>query len=65
MHTHFACLICGSSDDGEDAQREAARMVCETAENLPLVRVGHGSRYSEEARFVVKLHPDMDRDTAW
>ena len=38
-------------------------MLRETADNVPLVRVGHGSSYSETARFVVKLLPDMDRDT--
>ena len=62
--TRLECLICGSSVDGEEAQREMARMQRETAVNLPLVRVGHGSRYSKKARFVVKLLPEMDRDMA-
>ena len=31
--------------------------------NLPRARVGHGSKYREGATFVLKILPDMDRDT--
>ena len=31
---------------------------------MPRARVGRGSKYDEEARFVLKILPDMDRDQA-
>lgn len=62
---HVQCLGCGASVDGEDVQPEVARMLREAAENVPLARRGRGSKYSSQARFVVKLLPDMDRDMTW
>ena len=57
------CLLCGRSVDGEDADREADRMRDEMEANLPRGRVGRGSKYGEGASFVLKILPDMDRDT--
>ena len=36
----------------------------ESVENLPRARVGLASKYRPEAKFVLKLMPDMDRDKA-
>ena len=64
-YTHVECLVCGASAEGEEARREVARMLREAAQNVPLARLGRGSKYSGKARFVIKLLPDMDRDMAW
>ena len=53
--THIECLVCGASADGDEAQREVARMLRDAAANVPLARSGRGSKYSGRARFVVKL----------
>lgn len=59
------CRLCGRSVDQDDAAREADRMLLEAEKNLPHVRVGLGAVYDEKAQFVLKLLPDMDRDTTW
>ena len=59
------CQFCGRSIEANDAVREAERMQLEAEDNLPQVRVGHGSVYDKKARFVLKILPDMDRDTTW
>ena len=38
-------------------------MLLAAENNLPHVRVGRGAVYDEKAQFVLKLLPDMDRDT--
>ena len=58
------CQLCGSSVEGKDAEREAERMQVEAVNNMPHARVGSGSTYGKEARFVLKILPDMDRDKA-
>ena len=40
-------------------------MRAEAALNLPRAQAGRGSKYREDARFVLKILPDMDRDKAW
>ena len=57
------CQLCWRSVDGEDADREAEEMRGKVEANLPRGRVGHGSKYREGASFVLKILPDMDRDT--
>ena len=61
---HIECQLCGSSVEGKDAEREAERMQVEAVDNMPRARVGNGSTYGKEARFVLKILPDMDRDKA-
>lgn len=56
------CQLCGRSVEGKDAEREAERMQIEAVDNMPSARVGRGSKYDEDARFVLKILPDMDRD---
>ncbi|MCY3767561.1 MAG: HEPN domain-containing protein [Gemmatimonadetes bacterium] len=63
--TEIECLGCGRSVEGIDAVREADRMWCEMDNNLPAVRLGLPAEYREDAKFVLKILPDMDRDTAY
>ncbi len=58
------CQICGRRVDAEDAERERKRMTREAERNMPRVRVGCGAEYDENARFVLKILPDMDRNKA-
>ncbi|MYE11781.1 MAG: hypothetical protein F4X99_08970 [Gammaproteobacteria bacterium] len=44
--------------------READAMQKEATENMATARVGGPASYRSDARFVLKLLPDMDRDTA-
>ncbi len=62
--TRIQCRVCGRALNGEDAEHEAASMREEAERNLPLARVGQSSKYREDANFVLKLLPDMDRDKA-
>ena len=58
------CLLCGRTVEGEDFEREAESMRLEAHRNIPGACVGRGSNYREDARFVLKVVPDMDRDNA-
>ena len=58
------CRLCGRSIDGEDAEREAERMFQEVDRNLQPARVGCGLQYREDARFVLKVLPELDKDKA-
>ncbi len=63
--TSIECQICGISVKGEDASREMERMCREKDDNLPKVRQGLPAKYLEDAKFVLKILPHMDRDTAY
>lgn len=56
------CLVCGQAVDGYGAAREADAMRQEADDNMAAVRVGRPAGYRADARFVLKLVPDMDRD---
>ncbi len=58
------CLVCGRAVDGEDAAREADAMRREADDNMVVARVGRPAEYRSDARFVLKVLPDMDRDKA-
>ena len=58
------CRLCGRSVEGDEATREMKRMCRKMDDNLPLVRRGLAARYREDAKFVLKILPDMDRNTA-
>lgn len=58
------CLHCGRSVDGEDAVRESDAMRREANDNMAASRIGQPPNYRADARFVLKLLPDMDRDKA-
>ena len=58
------CLVCGRVIVGEDAAREADAMRQEADDNMAAARVGQPANYRGDARFVLKLLPDMDRDKA-
>ena len=59
------CQICGRSVKGEEADREMERMHRELIDNLPKVRRGLPAKYREDAKFVLKVLPDMERDKAY
>lgn len=59
------CQVCGSSVEGDDAVCEMGKMCREADDNLPAVRRGLPAKYREDAKFVLKILPEMDRDTAY
>ena len=59
------CPHCGRHVREEDAVREVERMAREAEDNMAKVRVGRAARYRKDARFVLKILPDMDRDKEW
>ena len=59
------CRVCGRSLDGEEAERESESMRLEGECNMPRARMGRGSQYRGDARFVLKILPQMARDPAW
>ncbi|MDE3257703.1 MAG: HEPN domain-containing protein [Gemmatimonadota bacterium] len=63
--TEIKCLSCERSVEGIDAVREAKKMWCEMDKNLPAVRLGLPANYRGDAKFVLKILPEMDRDTAY
>ena len=58
------CRLCGRSVNGEDAEQEAESMQLEAKSNMRRARGGRGLKYREDARFVLKILPDMNRDKA-
>ena len=63
--TEIECRVCGKSVEGDDAVREMEKMCREMVENLPRARRGLAAKYREDAKFVLKVFPEMDRDTAY
>ena len=61
---HIECLVCRRVVDGMDAAREAEAMRMEGDDNMAAARVGRPANYRPDARFVLKVLPDMDRDKA-
>ena len=62
--TSIECRLCGRSVEGEDAMSEMERMRCEAVANLPNVCWGLAAEYREDAKFVLKILPDMVRNKA-
>ena len=61
---HIECLVCRRAVDGKDAACEAEAMRVEGEDNMAAARIGQRANYRPDARFVLKLLPDMDRDKA-
>ena len=61
---HIECVVCGRSIKGGDAGSETEAMYSEAEANMASARVGGPSKYRADAKFVLKLMPDMDRDPA-
>ena len=59
------CRVCGKSVEGIDAVREMENMCPEADDNLAAVRRGQPAKYRDDAKFVLKILPEMDRDTAY
>lgn len=62
--TSIKCRPCGKSVEGEDAMSEMERMHREAVANLPNVCWGLAAEYREDAKFVLKILPDMVRNKA-
>ena len=62
--TNIECQRCAISVKGEEADREMKRMCREVDNNLPKVGRGLAAKYREDAKFVLKILPDMIRDKA-
>ena len=60
--TRIECRLCGRAVHADDAEREAERMWREAEYNIPGARIGRSAVYHEEAQFILKILPDMDRD---
>ena len=60
--TRIECRLCGRAVHADDAEREAERMWREAEDNIPGARIGRSAVYHEEAQFILKILPDMDRD---
>ena len=63
--TEIKCRVCGKSVEGDDAVREMEKMCREMVESLPTARRGLAAKYREDAKFVLKVFPEMDLDTAY
>lgn len=61
--TRIECQLCANSVDGEAAEVEAESMRREMQANLAPARIGSPGTYRTDGRFVLKIRPDMDRDT--
>ena len=62
--TGIECRLCGRSVEGDVAGSEMERMRREADGNLTKVCRGLAAKYREDAKFVFKILPDMDRNTA-
>ena len=61
--TGIECQLCGRSVEGDVAGSAMERMRREAAGNLTKVCRGLAAKYREDANFVFKILPDMDRNT--
>ena len=62
--TGIECRLCGRSGESDDTGSEMERMCREVDGNLPKVCRGLAAQYREDAKFVLKILPDMERNTA-
>ena len=62
--TGIECRLCGTSVEDEGAMSEMERMRREAVANLPKVCRGLAAEYREDAKFVLKILPDMVRNKA-
>ena len=58
------CRVCGQRVDDRQAGDEWQRMMREANRDMAGSRVGRPQEYAEDAKFVLKLLPEMDRDKA-
>ena len=65
LWTSIQCLACGQTVEGDHADHEMKQMCEQANSNLPGLRRGLPAIYGENARFVLKVLPDMDRDEAF
>ena len=62
--TVIRCRVCGIQLEGNDAKEEYQRMLEQDARNTWLMAWGFPPKYDDDARFVSKIFPYIDRQTA-
>ena len=61
--TAIRCRACGSLLEGEEAREEYRRMSKQDASNTFQMAFGSPPKYRDDARFVSKIFPHIDRQT--
>ena len=62
--TAIRCRVCGILLEGEEAREEYRRMLEQDASNTFQMAFGFPAKYRDDARFVNKILPHIDRQTA-
>ena len=62
--TAIRCRVCGILLEGDEAREEYRRMSEQDASNTFQMAYGFPPKYRDEARFVSKIFPHIDRQTA-
>ena len=62
--TAIRCRVCGILLEGDEAREEYRRMSEQDASNTFQIALGFPPKYRDDARFVSKIFPYMDRQTA-
>ena len=61
--TAIRCRVCGSLLEGDEAREEYRRMSKQDASNTFQMAFGSPPKYRDDARFVSKIFPHIDRQT--
>ena len=61
--TAIRCRVCGILLEGDDAREEYRRMSKQDASNTFQMALGFPPKYRDDARFVSKIFPHIDRQT--
>ena len=62
--TAIRCRVCGLLLEGDEAREEYRRMLEQDASNTFRLAVGFPPKHRDDARFVSKIFPHIDRQTA-
>ena len=62
--TAIRCCVCGFLLEGKDAREEYQRMSEQNSSNTFQMAFGFPSKYHDDARFVSKIFPHIDRQSA-
>ena len=64
LPTAIRCRVCGILLEGDEAREEYRRMSGQDASNTFQMTFGFPPKYRDDARFVSKIFPQIDRQTA-
>ena len=62
--TAIRCRVCGILLEGDEAREEYRRMEEQDASNTSQMAFGFPAKYRDDAKFVSKILPHIDRQTA-